>query len=294
MKQQIAYEEFNSFYYYSGSSHNWKMSKYHFHKEYEVILFISDGASISIGNRVYDVKSGDLFLINNQEYHKTEGVRGKEYRRFVLMFDPEPVKRLEVAMGYPFTKYFENHSEEFIHKLHLSGEHLGETVFLFEQIEKSCHKKGSLDGQTEVRLRILELLLHISRMYDFFVRTASFKDSGFMENEDSVVNAREQIEKIKKYVDDHVDEKLDLGQIADCFYISRHYLSHYFRKETGFTLGQYITSRKMDRAKAMLRKGFSVTETAVALSYNSDSHFINTFKRMIGTTPKKYAVEKHS
>jgi len=35
-----------------------------------------------------------------------------------------------------------------------------------------------------------------------------------------------------------------------------------------------------------------VTETAVALSYNSDSHFINTFKKNTGTTPKKYATEK--
>ena len=102
---------------------------------------------------------------------------------------------------------------------------------------------------------------------------------------------RERVEQIKTYVRDHVDERLDLEDIARQFYISSHYLSHYFRRETGFTLGQFIAQAKIDRAKELLQKGFSVTDTAISLSYNSDSHFINTFKRLTGTTPKRYASE---
>ena len=100
---------------------------------------------------------------------------------------------------------------------------------------------------------------------------------------------RERVEQIKTYVRDHIDERLDLEDIARQFYISSHYLSHYFRRETGFTLGQFIAQAKIDRAKELLQKGFSVTDTAISLSYNSDSHFINTFKRLTGTTPKRYA-----
>ena len=102
---------------------------------------------------------------------------------------------------------------------------------------------------------------------------------------------RERVEQIKTYVRDHVDERLDLEDIARQFYISSHYLSHYFRRETGFTLGQFIAQAKIDRAKELLQKGFTVTDTAISLSYNSDSHFINTFKRLTGTTPKRYASE---
>jgi AraC-like DNA-binding protein len=46
-------------------------------------------------------------------------------------------------------------------------------------------------------------------------------------------------------------------------------------------------------AKSKLKDGYSVTEIAADLSYNSDSHFIAVFKKSTGTTPKKYAQEKN-
>jgi AraC-like DNA-binding protein len=46
-------------------------------------------------------------------------------------------------------------------------------------------------------------------------------------------------------------------------------------------------------AKKMLRSGMSVTEAALRLSYNSDSHFISTFKKMTGITPGKFAKGKN-
>ena len=55
---------------------------------------------------------------------------------------------------------------------------------------------------------------------------------------------------------EHIDERLDLEDIARQFYISSHYLSHYFRRETGFTLGQFIAQAKIDRAKELLQRDF--------------------------------------
>lgn len=91
----------------------------------------------------------------------------------------------------------------------------------------------------------------------------------------------------------HIDEKLELDDLAETFYVNRYYLSHYFKKETGFTLNQYITNQKIIAAKKMLSSGLSVTEVAMGLSYNSDSHFISTFKKNTGITPGKYAKEKN-
>lgn len=288
--RQVFYEEFDSFYYYSGSTQNWEMQDYHFHKEYEVILFLCDGASIAIGGRVYTMKYGDLCLIHNREYHKTMGAEGKEYKRYVLMFDPDFVTRIEAAMNYDFTKHFVKASEGMFHKLHLSGTRLGETIELFKRVESCSHSGGAAAGKISLQLKILELLLHIDQMYDFFVQAD--EDHSVPAEEMGESQVKERIEQIKKYIGVHVDEKLEQEDIARKFFISKSYLSHYFKKETGFTLGQYITNRKISKAKDMLRRGFSVTETAIALSYQSDSHFIHTFRQITGTTPKKYAMEK--
>lgn len=134
MKQRIFYEQFEPFYFYHGSTQNWNMQGYHFHKDYEIILFMSEGARISIDNRVYSADVGDLFLINNLEYHKTTGQEGREYKRYVLMFDPDFVIAAEEAQKYPFTRYFINRPENFAHKIHLSGKNLKKTIDLADQV----------------------------------------------------------------------------------------------------------------------------------------------------------------
>lgn len=377
MRQEGFYEEFHSFYYYSGSTRSWKMKGLHIHKEYELLLFMSGGASIRIGSRMYQTRPGDLFLINNREYHKTEGAEGAAYSRYVLMFDPDWILGLEPALGYWFSRLFEDREEGGV-RLHLSGGTLEQVIRQMERIEGYSRRREDEAGQVLLKLCILELLVKL----DEFSRSLEAGGGDGWENcgragwgkdgreaggevgrkpgsgvgrepgsgmgresgggvgresgssvgrepgggvgrepggsvgrepgggmgrepgssvgrepgtttrkQGTALPDRERVEQIKSYVREHVDERLDLEDIARQFYISSHYLSHYFRRETGFTLGQFIAQAKIDRAKELLQKGFSVTDTAISLSYNSDSHFINTFKRLTGTTPKRYASE---
>lgn len=168
VKSRIFYEEFDSFYYYSGGTQNWNMQGLHFHKNYEIILVMSDGAGICIDNREYEVDKGTLFVINNREYHKTSGVKGQDYNRYVVMFDPDRLRAVSQAMDYDFFKYFEHRPEGFIHKLYLNKEHLGEVIGLFEKVEKcSVSTQQGMDGVV-LNLAIMELLVYINRLYDFF------------------------------------------------------------------------------------------------------------------------------
>lgn len=313
MRQEGFYEEFHSFYYYSGSTRSWKMKGLHIHKEYELLLFMSGGASIRIGSRMYQTRPGDLFLINNREYHKTEGAEGAAYSRYVLMFDPDWILGLEPALGYRFSRLFEDREEGGV-RLHLSGGTLEQVIRQMERIEGYSRRREDEAGQVLLKLCILELLVKLDEFsrsleagggdsWENCGRAGWGKDgrepSGSMSREPGTITRkqgtalpdRERVEQIKSYVREHIDERLDLEDIARQFYISSHYLSHYFRRETGFTLGQFIAQAKIDRAKELLQKGFSVTDMAISLSYNSDSHFINTFKRLTGTTPKRYASE---
>lgn len=304
MRQEGFYEEFHSFYYYSGSTRSWKMKGLHIHKEYELLLFMSGGASIRIGSRMYQTRPGDLFLINNREYHKTEGAEGAAYSRYVLMFDPDWILGLEPALGYRFSRLFEDREEGGV-RLHLSGGILEQVIRQMERIEGYSRRREDEAGQVLLKLCILELLVKLDEVsrsleagggggWESCGRAGwekAVREPGGGSGREPGTTTRERVEQIKTYVRDHIDERLDLEDIARQFYISSHYLSHYFRRETGFTLGQFIAQAKIDRAKELLQKGFSVTDTAISLSYNSDSHFINTFKRLTGTTPKRYASE---
>ena len=153
MRQEGFYEEFHSFYYYSGSTRSWKMKGLHIHKEYELLLFMSGGASIRIGSRMYQTRPGDLFLINNREYHKTEGAEGAAYSRYVLMFDPDWILGLEPALGYRFSRLFEDREEGGV-RLHLSGGTLEQVIRQMERIEGYSRRRDDEAGQVLLKLCI--------------------------------------------------------------------------------------------------------------------------------------------
>lgn len=297
MNEKVFFEEFDSLYYYHGSSYNWSMERFHFHKQYEIILFLNDGAVLEIESRIYNVQAGDLFLINGKEYHRTNGAPGKPHNRYVLMFEPQLLEEMSEAFGYDFAMYFENRDDTFMHKLHLSEEKLQMTEKLFSHIEHAISEdRKDVSSAVKIKLAILRLMLEINNMYTFLAKPdkkpeQAVMESGYQMREitfKSPVLQRDRIDEIKKYVQQHVEEKLELEDIANEMYMNKFYLSHYFKKETGFTLLQYITNQKIIAAKSMLKQGRSVTEIAMQLSYNSDSHFISVFKKNTGMTPKKY------
>ncbi len=77
MKERVFFEEFESLYYFHGSTQNWSMQGFHFHNQYEIILFLSDGALLEIGDRVYRVMKGDLFLLTTGNTTAPAGRRGR-------------------------------------------------------------------------------------------------------------------------------------------------------------------------------------------------------------------------
>ncbi len=304
VKERVFFEKFESLYYFHGSTQNWMMQDFHFHNQYEIMLFLNDGATLEVGSRIYNVKAGDLFLLNNKEYHRTTGAAGKPHDRYVLMFEPELLQSMSSAFGYAFDIFFENRPADFIHRLHLTKANRAKVEKLLCKVEELIN--AGVDDCTKVKLKlaILALITTINEMYEFFIKEQETQEdyigtSSEIRNEDKnsvvfkkpVLN-RERIDQIKKYISTHVEEKMELDDIAKKFYISRYYLSHYFKRETGFTLAQYITNQKIAAAKALLKKGYSVTDVAINLSYNSDSHFISVFKKSSGITPKQYSKEQ--
>ena len=298
MKERVFLEEFESLYFFRGNTENWVMSDFHFHKQYEILLFLGDRALLEVGKSSYHAQRGDLFLINNKEYHRTNSSVGTSHNRYVLQFDPDLVNDLCLAFGYNFTKFFENRPESFIHKINLQGELLERVTTLMDRIGDCISLHDDENKKVRVRLLLLELLLNLNEMYEFLLNdkdNSGIKDSvkgatdqANIEFKDPIMN-RNRIVEIKEYIQNNIYERLELDEIATEFYISRYYLSRYFKKETGFTVVQYITNQKMLTAKKLLKAGFAVTEVAEKLSYNSDSHFIAVFKKANGVTPKQYA-----
>ena len=85
------------------------------------------------------------------------------------------------------------------------------------------------------------------------------------------------------------DAGFSIGQLAAQLGLSEGHLSHLFKKETGLTVGSFLTRCRMQKAMALLREGkMKVYEIAEAAGYRDIAYFSGTFKKIVGMSPTEY------
>ena len=92
------------------------------------------------------------------------------------------------------------------------------------------------------------------------------------------------------YIDSHfTDDTLSLNQVAREINISANYLSAVFSQEMGATFTEYVTGKRMDRARELLRTTDKRSgEIAFAVGYRDPHYFSFLFKKTQGCTPRDY------
>lgn len=93
----------------------------------------------------------------------------------------------------------------------------------------------------------------------------------------------------KEYIYVHIQERITVNDLAAHTGLSTGYLSRLFKQETGSSISDYIRAKKIEKAENLLKFcDYSLIEITNYLSFSSQSHFIQLFKKFTGMTPKKY------
>ncbi len=105
---------------------------------------------------------------------------------------------------------------------------------------------------------------------------------------------KDVIEKAMRYINDNYsDEELSLNTLSSYVGVSPNHLSALFTKETGETFIKYLTDRRMDKAKEMLKMTDKKTsDIAAAVGYRDSHYFSSLFKKTQGKTPTEYRAGK--
>jgi transcriptional regulator GlxA family with amidase domain len=89
-------------------------------------------------------------------------------------------------------------------------------------------------------------------------------------------------------------EPLDVPAMARAALMSPAHFSRKFRAAYGETPYSYLMTRRIERAKALLRRGLSVTDTCMAVGCTSLGSFSSRFTEIVGETPSQYRSRDHS
>lgn len=107
--------------------------------------------------------------------------------------------------------------------------------------------------------------------------------------EEGVPEHSARVEEVLSFINEHIDQPLTLESLAQRVSLSSFYFSRVFKRETGYTLREYLLNTRINAARFYLRTThLSLKEIAYRCGYGSDSTFCTTFKRITGMTPLEY------
>ena len=250
----------------------------HIHDCYEIYYSISGGKQFLIDNCFYDIRPGDIFLINQFESHYLSQIDSEKHERIIVSIDPEYLKKVSTA-DTDLDRCFHFRGTDFPHRLHLSAEEQRRFLYYMHRFPDNA----GLGEDILDRAVFLELMVFLNRAFER--RCASDTAA---ESNSSTAN-HEQVDEILSYINSNIQNELSLDSLSAHFYLSSSYICRIFKAATGTTINKYITAKRITLSKSLLSQGYSVNEVCEACGFNDYSNFLKAFSKAVGVTPKKYA-----
>ncbi len=272
--RQIMTERFYEYHHYLN--HTPITIDFHQHSFYEIYIFISGDVNYIIEGRTYKLRSGDILLTNNSDIHRPEiAPSGYPYERIIIWLNDSFFNGLR-DIGEDLTACFQDAANR-NYRLFRPNE------IQMQKIQSACHTierertNYKLGNRVIAYASIMEILVLLSRAY-YEISDSAFHD----------VTENKQINEIVAYINNHLNEDLNLEHLANQFYLSKYYLSHQFKQVTGLSLYQLIMKKRLTIARNMLMCGKTVTETYTECGFNDYSNFLKAFKREFGRKPSEF------
>lgn len=103
------------------------------------------------------------------------------------------------------------------------------------------------------------------------------------------------VDRAVRFILSHLHDPIQVKQVVDSTGLSVSYFSSLFKKETNYTIQEFIHISRVKEAENLLNHtDLTYTEISTALCFCSLSHFISIFKKYTGVTPKEFRMSHKS
>lgn len=256
---------------------------YHWHQGCELLFVYQGKGRVIVNQQTYEIKRGMLFFFQPFQLHKVhvEVSPHTPYERSIMHFDPLTLRKslhLFPDLHSLLKKLQHGVNEPQAFDLESSYNYVYEVC---EHFNKSLQASN---WEEDSQLFLMQLLTCI--------RT-NINDSELEPSSSKKFRSLYYSERIMNWIEEHYMESFDLGLLSDELHLSKSYVSRIFKHETGSSLTEYITIRRIKQACQLLQiTQKSIDIISECVGFGSVSYFIQLFKKMIGTTPHQYRLSQ--
>lgn len=277
----MTYTDLNPRFLYSCIQERKEPTERHCHEFVELHVILKGYGKMIIDDREYEVREGDIIILNPGAYHHSVVEVGEPLRiEYHIAFTDVEFKNCP----HGHMPLFKNYQL----LAHMPDGMKTEVFHLCKEMDREA-AQWECGRYFMLKAYLIQILCLIGR-YQKQEWEEEEKKKVAVGCSFQSVNKKYIIEKITEYMESHYMEKISLDQIADNMYLSSYYISKIFKKETGDTPINYLISLRMKKAKELLEKypDRSIQSVAADVGYEDAYHFSKLFKKYYGISPLYY------
>jgi len=254
-------------------------TNYHYHNGYEIFQVWSPDGSVLVEEKSYPVRPGYIYIVNSLELHCVRPVPNSPYIRSKVTFSPIWVRSLLQQMDQLYLlDPFMNKGKGFSHNIIPDKQMEKRIDDLFKQMALENSRK-SVGQMAFLWAYLIEMLGIIYRWYnrnqELFPPLLS--------------TTHTHIQKAMDYIDRNISSNITIEDICRNLHLSKYYICHLFKENTGMTIMDYIQKKRVAEAKRLLLlSDRPISQIAMDAGFNSFSVFSRVFKEMTGYSPSTF------
>ncbi len=271
-KTGYLYEDFKMFHIRTKEEESYP---YHYHDFYKLLILLQGNVTYSIEGKSYKLRPFDMVLVRKGAIHRAEVSGDEPYDRIVFYISGEYLERCKTA-DYDPAFCFVCAGKEGSEVLRFPV--LQNTAFLslIGKLEENGQTVTRYGASAYAELLFSELLLSVNR--GCYEKTGSF---------DHTVLFNQKMIDLIRYIGEHLTEDMSIEELAERFYISKFHMMRQFKEETGFTIHQYISEKRIIYARSLMAAGMSATQACYESGFKDYSTFSRAYKRRMEKSPSE-------
>ena len=274
--------------------HRFIMRSRHVHETIELHFILEGQRLMFVDRETYRLSPHSAIVVNHNLIHKTSTAPGfpPDHHNFILQLDRSRFDALLNAAGL---KGFDDFGDRFNGVASFDDSEWRLVLSVISEFKAMCteDKNGGTvsmeDAHAFLYLQALELASIFAKARRRLLQVELEANQKVVPETVVMTGVHQKVHEVALYLQTHIHESVSLEELAQRFFMSRSYLTRSFRNVTGFSVVEYMTYIRIQKAQQLLRESDrSITEIADLCGFGNITYFEKVFKTTTGHTPVQY------